>query len=239
MAKNYYAILGVLPDATLEEIKSAYRRRAKQYHPDHFGQNSAPFLNVQEAYDVLSDPAHRSSYDRKSQKSLAGATGRSPFEPEIIGPRRPSAEPLRSNRGRAHIETISPLRSFRTHRPSFDEMFDPLQNAFDIRARRKAERFETLTMEVLLSADEAACGGSFRIALPVEGPCPTCAGSGDTGPWPCWRCSGIGSFRQELPLEIEYPPGIRDNYQIGIPLDRFGIHDIRPVLIFRITPEAD
>jgi curved DNA-binding protein CbpA len=42
MAKNYYSILGVLPTATLEEIRSAYRSGAKQYHPDHFGKDSEP-----------------------------------------------------------------------------------------------------------------------------------------------------------------------------------------------------
>jgi curved DNA-binding protein len=52
MSNNHYAIWGVLPTATLEEIRSAYRSRAKQYHPDHFGKNSAPFRSVQEAYDV-------------------------------------------------------------------------------------------------------------------------------------------------------------------------------------------
>jgi hypothetical protein len=51
MAKNYHAILGVSPTATFEEIRSAYRQRAKHYHPDYFGKNSAPFLGVQEAWD--------------------------------------------------------------------------------------------------------------------------------------------------------------------------------------------
>jgi curved DNA-binding protein CbpA len=64
MAKNYYSILGVLPTATLHEIKSAYRSRVKQYHPDRFGKDSALFLRIQEAYDVLGDPSNRSYYDR-------------------------------------------------------------------------------------------------------------------------------------------------------------------------------
>ncbi len=87
MAKNYYAILGVLPSATLDEIRSAYRSRAKKYHPDHFGKDSAPFIDVQEAYDVLGDPAHRASYDTSRGQADIGDVTLSRVEPEIIRPR--------------------------------------------------------------------------------------------------------------------------------------------------------
>ena len=69
MAKNYYAILCILPTATLEEIRSAYRSRALQYHSGQFGKYSAPFLSVQEAYDVLRDPANRNLYDLSLRES--------------------------------------------------------------------------------------------------------------------------------------------------------------------------
>ena len=69
MAKNYYAVLGVLPTATIGEIKSAYRSRVKQFHPDHYGRNSAPFLRIQEAYEILVDPASRGSYDRSLKET--------------------------------------------------------------------------------------------------------------------------------------------------------------------------
>ncbi len=64
--KNYYAILGVRRNATTDQIKRAYRRLAKQYHPDV---NPSPeahriFIEVQEAYEVLSDPVRRQQYDQ-------------------------------------------------------------------------------------------------------------------------------------------------------------------------------
>jgi molecular chaperone DnaJ len=55
MARDCYVILGVAVDATPEQIKQAYRQKALQFHPDHDGPDAEPFLEVQEAYAVLSD----------------------------------------------------------------------------------------------------------------------------------------------------------------------------------------
>ena len=73
--KDYYALLGVTPDATSAQIKSAYRKLAKQYHPDV---NDSPdaaekFREITEAYDTLLDPDRRSLYD------LLHGTGRTTF----------------------------------------------------------------------------------------------------------------------------------------------------------------
>jgi hypothetical protein len=239
MAKNYYAILGVLPTATVEEIRSAYRKRAKEFHPDHFGQDSAPFLNVQEAYDVLGDPARRASYDSRWREPLAGSIIETACGPEIIRPRRPPAEPLRSDRWTVDVETISPLSSFRTFSPSFDEIFQNLSNVFDLRLHRKGEHFHTLTMEVVLTQEQASRGGIMRLFLPIEAQCPTCDGFGNLGFWQCWRCNGTGTLQTQIPLSIEYPAGVKDLYRIAIPLDRFGLRDICPVLLFRISSKSD
>jgi curved DNA-binding protein CbpA len=70
--KDYYAILGIASDATSEAIRTAYRRKALQFHPDR---NPAPeaserFREVQEAYDILSDPRHRADYDENRRRNL-------------------------------------------------------------------------------------------------------------------------------------------------------------------------
>ncbi len=64
MAKNYYLILGITADATKEDIKAAFRRRAMELHPDRSGLGSGPFQEAQEAYSVLADPDRRRRYDR-------------------------------------------------------------------------------------------------------------------------------------------------------------------------------
>lgn len=239
MAKNYYTILGVLPTATLDEIRSAYRSRVKQYHPDHFGKDSAPFLRVQEAYDVLSDPANRTLYDRTLRGQRAESTQAERPEPLTDRSRKQAAEPLRRARGPIDLGTISPMESFRTFRPSFDEIYDGMGNVFDLRNRPKAERLRTLTMEILVTPEQARWGGRVHIHVPVEVVCPTCGGEGAMNFFECWRCAGIGIRREEFPIQVEYPPGIQDFYQIAIPLDRYGIHDICPVLLFRISSPGD
>ena len=65
MPKNYYVILGVSADATLDQIKVAFRRRAMELHPDRSGVSSGPFLEPREAYAILTDARRRRQYDRE------------------------------------------------------------------------------------------------------------------------------------------------------------------------------
>jgi curved DNA-binding protein CbpA len=94
MAKSYFDILGVSPDATTEEIKNAYRRLAQQYHPDHEGGDSCTFRDVQEAYNELADPEQRQRHREHSSGE------RVPVRVVREGSRE-RGEPLRSGPGRA------------------------------------------------------------------------------------------------------------------------------------------
>lgn len=68
MPKNYYLALGLQSNASPVEIKDAYRRLAKEFHPDHYGEDDSHFRAVQEAYSVLSDPVQRLNHDRMTQE---------------------------------------------------------------------------------------------------------------------------------------------------------------------------
>ncbi|GAB2888445.1 hypothetical protein GCM10027046_16070 [Uliginosibacterium flavum] len=70
--KDYYAVLGIEVDASIAEIKTAYRKKASQFHPDKNTSPEAParFREVKDAYDLLADPAKRQAYDENRRRSL-------------------------------------------------------------------------------------------------------------------------------------------------------------------------
>lgn len=116
MAKSYFAILEVTSSASPAEIRSAYRRLAKAYHPDYYGGDSKPFQQIQEAYAVLCDPAKRKAYENTLSSTRIQRTARqSPY---------PEPEPLAPRKRPAGLGVISPVRSFESISPSFDEIFD-------------------------------------------------------------------------------------------------------------------
>ncbi len=208
MERNYYMILGVSMNATPEEIKSAFRQRALELHPDKSGQNSGPFIEAQEAYATLSDPERRRAYDRQLAR-------------QAVVP--------------ASVVRDIALDEFGFYHPSFDELFDRLWSNFLGVSRPKAERLESLTLEVLLSPTEARRGGRVRVEIPARATCPTCGGRGHLGGYECWRCAGHGDLTTEYPMDIPYPAGIRDGSVMRLPLSRFGIRNFYLTVQFRIT----
>ncbi len=103
MPQDHYFVLGITADASQADIKEAYRRLAKEFHPDHYKGNDQPFQAIQEAYSVLSDPDLRRRHDLRNQN-------RKPVFPENL-------EPLVSD---PFCETFSrhePTRGFQSFQP--------------------------------------------------------------------------------------------------------------------------
>lgn len=234
MKKDYYLILRLTPEATAEEIRSAYRRLAIELHPDLSGFGSDQFLELQEAYSVLSDPMRRAVYDREAGEIPVRRTDVArPTETLIV--RRHSAEPLSPVQPRKGLEEISLLKSFETFLPSFSEMFDRLWSNFELVTRPKAERLESLTVDVPLSPRQAFMGGHMRILVPARVICPACRGRGHVGPYECSRCEGHGALRDEYPVTVRYPAGLQQDYIVRLPLDGFGIENFYLTVRFRRT----
>src|SRR5947207_2376861 len=144
MEKDFYVVLELTRDATAEQIRSAFRRRALELHPDPAGGVRQPFFELQKAYSVLSDPSQRAAYDRGTQsievrRSLRPAG------------RQTTAEPFREVEPASGFREVSLSHSFDTFAPSFDEIFDRLWSNFELLSRPKAERIESLTLDVPLS----------------------------------------------------------------------------------------
>jgi DnaJ-class molecular chaperone len=173
MPKDYYLILGITSDATLDDIKDAYRRRAKEFHPDHYGDNHSPFLAVQEAYSILSDPIKRQTHDlelnqKKKRRPKYGKCMR--YRP------RTQVEPLiPEQEQQMDLRTAGP-RAFHTHRPPFDELFDRLFCNFRQNSEPKNKNVRHLNVVIILTPEQAFQGGQIKVTLPAQFHCPSCSG---------------------------------------------------------------
>ncbi len=184
--KDYYKALGVSEKATPEEIKKAYRRLAKRYHPDANQGDSAAserFKQVGEAYSVLSDSAKRKQYDQMRRLGAFGLGG------NRRGPASPGAGPAGAGQGF-----------------SFDDLGglgDIFGSIFDRGGRKTARETSTgprkgndVEYVVDIDFEVAVTGGRVAISVPVTEECATCGGNGaqpGTTTTRCKECSGTGT----------------------------------------------
>jgi DnaJ-class molecular chaperone len=227
MAKSYFAILGISPHATVDEIRSAYRRLAKEFHPDHYAGDSERFRDIQEAYSVLGNRRRRREYEKNIRKVFS--------KTPLRRTRYPEPEPLIPEESLVDLGEVSPVRSFQSFTPSFDEVFDWLWRNFSDLTQPKSGHAQNLTLEVTLTPDQARRGGNARIMVPAKAVCMTCHGCGGVGSYECRRCAGEGAISGELPVSVAFPPGLAKDHAVMIPLDRFGIRNVHITVLFRIT----
>ena len=229
MAKSHFAILGVTVSASPKEIRSAYRRLAKEYHPDHFSGDRSPFQQIQEAYHVLGDDVRRQKY----KKALARAPKKT-----ILRQSQNVPEPLVPNQGPVDLGEISPVRSFQRFTPSYDEVFNWLWDNFSRMEWPKSDRVENLTLEVTLTRKQAIKGGNASVLVPARATCPSCRGRGGIGFYECLRCVGEGAISGEIPVSIAFPPGLSKDRAVMIPLKRFGIRNMHLTVLLRSTDDG-
>jgi len=227
MAKSYFAILGIPPNATVDEIRSAFRRLAKEFHPDYYTGDSKRFRDIQEAYAVLGNSRRRREYKQNIRK----VSRKAPLRPANY----PEPEPLIPEERPVDLGEVSPVRSFEAFTPSFDEIFDWLWSNFSDIAQPKSARVQNLTLEVTLTPEQARRGGNARIMVPAQAACSTCLGQGGVGFYECTRCAGEGKISGEIPVSVSFPPGLTKDHAVMIPLDRFGIRNVHITVLFRIT----
>jgi molecular chaperone DnaJ len=180
MARNLYESLGVPKNASDAEIKKAYRKLAREYHPDRNSDAGAEerFKEVQTAYDVLSDPGKRKQYD-----AFGSANGR------LGGGAGPGG--VRVDLGDFDLGDRGDI---------FGGLFG---RGARTQQRQRAERGADVEAVVNLSFEDALRGLEARIPVEVEAPCRTCSGTGarpGTAPKICPECNGRGVLAESQGL---------------------------------------
>jgi DnaJ-class molecular chaperone len=234
MSRNYYVILGIPVDSTQTDIKSAYRRLAKEFHPDYYGQNHEPFQVLQEAYSVLSDPESRRVYDESLQDTAPKYRAQN-VQPvhrshrETVEPLVPGRDAHFSNRHRRF-----PKRSFSHPHTSIHNIFDQFFGTSRGRQQPERSRSEDVTVEVSLTPAQAESGGRLRLQVPVRMPCPWCHGHGYSRYASCRHCHGAGVLSEEKSVVLPYPAGIRNNHSLQFVLRPSPAVKISLTVFFRI-----
>jgi molecular chaperone DnaJ len=169
--RDYYEVLGVQRTASEDDVKKAFRRLARQYHPDVNKEKGAEaqFKEINEAYEVLGDAQRRQAYDRFGHAGVSGAgAGASPFDGFGFG--------------------------------SFSDIFEQFFAGTAGTARRTGtQRGADLRYELTISFEEAVRGCQKEIEIPRWESCPTCRGNGaqpGTSTARCSACQGTGEIRR-------------------------------------------
>ena len=180
MAKrDYYEVLRASKGASADELKKAYRRKAKELHPDRNSDNpdaEAQFKEVNEAYDILKDEEKKAAYDRFGHAAFEGGTG-----PGARG-------------GAGHADFSSAFSDV------FDDLFGDFMGGGRGGGRQRASRGSDLRYNMRVTLEEAFGGVQKTIKVPGSAPCDVCDGTGSESgsePTTCPTCSGMGKVRAQ------------------------------------------
>lgn len=175
-AKDYYESLGLKRGATPEEIKRAYRRLARKYHPDLNPGDKASeekFKEINEAYSVLGDPKKKDGYDRFGTAEFAGG-------PWFEGMKRGAPKGFEDIFGGGIGEM-------------FSDVFG--MGGMGRRAQTLPRRGADAVLDMTVGLDEAFTGVTKKINISREAPCASCGGTGAEAQSPCTSCGGSGRIQ--------------------------------------------
>ena len=229
--RDYYEILGVPRSASTDDLKQAFRKLARQYHPDV---NDAPdaeerFKELNEAYAVLSDPEKRAAYDRFGHAGVRGPGGAPPdftvdfsdfadIFGEFFGFGRSSRQSRNMPRRGQDLQYRVEL--------SFEEAIFGVEREIDITRDETCSHCHGNGAEPGTSPVRCTtCNGRGEVrqvrqtilgSMVQVGTCPTCNGSGETIATPCRTCNGRGLERKTRKKVVSVPGGVDNGNQIRL-----------------------
>lgn len=193
--KDFYKILGVSKDADQATIKKAYRKLAKDLHPDkHQGDKQVEerFKEISEAYDVLSDSTRREEYDQMRAYVASGG---------VRGGGMPGGN-FGDMFGQGGV--------------TFGDLGDIFGGLFGGGRSRGPRRGADLETSVTLSFEDALRGATVPLRLNVENPCATCRGSGVVKNAACSSCQGAGRTYSMQTIQARIPAGVKPDQKIRL-----------------------
>ncbi len=202
--QDYYEILGVPRDASAKDIKAAYRKLARKWHPDlHPGEKKAEaeekIKRINEAYEVLKDSEKRAKYDQLGENWQAGQDF-STYGDGVHFYQSANLNP----------EDLGGFSDF------FNSIFGGQPGARRSPFTAHARQGQDIESNLELSLEELFRGGSKSIRLSSRQICPDCQGQGVRGQGFCSHCGGTGSLPQEKNLEVKIPAGIYEGSTIRL-----------------------
>ncbi len=203
--QDYYEVLGVGRDADAKQIKAAYRKLARKWHPDLHPPDKKEeveekFKRINEAYEVLRDAKKRERYDRLGERWRDGDDFQAP--PDMEG---------------FHFHTAGDAGSdFGDGFSSFFDMLFGQQRAQRSRQNHRQIRGQDVESVIDLTLEEAYQGVTKPIRVATSSVCAACGGSGMSKEGFCPACAGTGSGRGEKTLEVKIPAGVQDGGRIRL-----------------------
>ena len=226
--KDYYEVLGVSKDADEKEIKSAFRKLAKKYHPDVSKEPDAAekFKEAQEAYAVLSDPEKRSQYDKFGHAAFDQMNGGAGFDfsgfdfSDIFsdlfgdsfgggfssffgGGRKSSNRAVRGSDRLMRVDLTFEEAVFGCKKTINVDFYDECKEC-DGKGGKGEKTCPTCHGAGTVTSEQNTLFGSFM----TRTTCPTCQGKGKTYESTCSKCRGTGKIKENKDLEVKIPAGV-------------------------------
>ncbi len=221
--KNYYDVLGVDSTATTDELKSAYRKLARKYHPDIAGVDGVEkFKEITEAYETLSDETKRKRYDIlrgifNYNKSTTDKTTQR--EAQKAYKQAQNQEDLIKEANKNYNQNIN-QESTKTQ--DFSDILNDFIDGFKNQQKQKKETHkavngDNITTDVVITMLEAMNGVSKTVNVLSTQECTNCHGRKFANGYNCPVCDGLGTVSQHKKITVKIPANVKPNSKIRIP----------------------